>query len=53
MIALSMKLWVPNKVVVTYPFLLYIALFLILSTFYEKVYNQYLKVTFLKVNYRK
>ena len=29
-----------DKVVVTYPFLLYIALFLILSTFYEEVHNQ-------------
>ena len=29
-----------HKVVVTYLFLLYIALFLILSTFYEEVHNQ-------------
>ena len=29
-----------HKVVVTYPFLLSIALFLILSTFYEEVHNQ-------------
>ena len=44
MSALSRNSEYQHKVVVTYPFLLYTALFLILRTFYEEVHNQYLVI---------